>query len=254
MNAERLRQALASRKVVYGTWVQTPSPEVVEMLGWSGWDFVILDLEHGSYGAEGLRHLIRAAETSNAAPFVRVPLSSPHDVGKALDLGAVGIVTPGVTSAAAGASAVRLTRFPPHGSRGASPSTRQLHYSAISFTTLTAEDAAQPLIVLQVEARLATTDLGGILEVDGVGVIFIGPYDLSTSLGLPGQFDHPKVREAITEIVNRAEERNVAVGIWVPDAPSARFWVEHGVRFVTVSNNELMLYGAAAELRRAVDG
>ena len=82
----------------------------------------------------------------------------------------------------------------------------------------------------------------------------IGPYDLSTSLGLPGQFDHPKVREAITEIVNRAEERNVAVGIWVPDAPSARFWVEHGVRFVTVSNNELMLYGAAAELRRAVDG
>ena len=66
MNAERLRQALASRKVVYGTWVQTPSPEVVEMLGWSGWDFVILDLEHGSYGAEGLRHLIRAAETSKS--------------------------------------------------------------------------------------------------------------------------------------------------------------------------------------------
>ena len=254
MNEERLREALASRQVVYGTWVQTPSPEVVEMLGWSGWDFVILDLEHGPYGVETLRHLIRAAETSEATAFVRVPLSSPHDVGKALDLGAAGIVTPGVTSADVGAAAVRLTRFPPHGSRGATPSTRQLHYSAIPFATQTADGARKPLIVLQVEARLATTDLGGILGIDGLDVIFIGPYDLSTSLGLPGQFDHPRVREAISEIVNRAAERNVAVGIWVPDADAAHFWVERGVRFITVSNNELMLFGAASSLRRAVQG
>ena len=254
MNAERLRQALASRKVVYGTWIQTPSPEVVEMLGWSGWDFVILDLEHGPYGVETLPQLIRAAEASEAAPLVRVPLSAPQDVGKALDLGAVGIVSPGVTSADAGTSAVRLTRFPPHGSRGASPSTRQLHYSAVPFPTLTAETAPQPLIVLQVEARLATSDLGSILAIEGLDVIFIGPYDLSTSLGLPGQFDHPTVRQAISEIVTRAAERGIGVGIWVPDAKSARFWVEQGVRFVTVSNNELMLFGAASTLRRDAQG
>jgi len=253
MNPERLREALASRKAVYGTWVQTPSAEVVEIIGWAGWDFVILDLEHGPYGVETLPHLIRAADASGIAPLVRVPASAPHDVGKALDLGAAGIVTPGVTSAAAGESAVRLTRLPPHGSRGATPSTRQLHYSAIPFPTLTAEGAPQPLIVLQIEARLATTDLGSVLGVDGLSVIFIGPYDLSTSLGLPGQFDHPTVRKAITEIVDRAAERNVAVGIWVPDAPSAKFWVEHGVRMITVSNNELMLSGAAAALRRAVE-
>jgi 4-hydroxy-2-oxoheptanedioate aldolase len=215
---------------------------------------VILDLEHGPYGIEVARHLIRAAEAAGAAPFVRVPLSAPHDAGKALDLGAAGIVTPGVTTAEAGASAVRLTRFPPHGSRGATPSTRQLHYSAVPFTTLTAAGAPQPLIVLQVEARLATMDLGGILGIEGLAVIFIGPYDLSTSLGLPGQFDHPTVREAISEIVDRAAERNVAVGIWAPDAPSARFWVERGVRFMTVSNNELMLFGAASTLRREVEG
>jgi 4-hydroxy-2-oxoheptanedioate aldolase len=254
MNAERLREALASRSPVYGTWVQTPSPEVVEIIGWSGWDFIILDLEHGPYGAETLPNLIRAAEAAGTTPLVRVPITAPHDAGRALDLGAAGIVTPGVASAAAGESAVRLTRFPPHGSRGASPSTRQLHYSAIPFPTLTAEGSPQPLIVLQVEARLATTDVGSILGIDGLSVIFIGPYDLSTSLGLPGQFDHPKVREAITEIVDRAAERKVAVGIWVPDAPSAKFWVERGVRFVTVSNNELMLAGAASALRRAVEG
>jgi 4-hydroxy-2-oxoheptanedioate aldolase len=252
MNAERLREALASSTTVYGTWVQTPSPEVVEIIGWSGWDFVILDLEHGPYGAETLPHLIRAAEAAGTAPLVRVPQSAPHDVGKALDLGAAGIVTPGVTSANAGESVVRMTRFPPRGTRGATPSTRQLRYSAIPFPTLTAEGAAQPVMVLQVEARLATTDLGSILGVDGLSVIFIGPYDLSLSLGLPGQFDHPTVREAISEIVARAAERNVAVGIWVPDPPAAKFWVQQGVRFITVSNNELMLAGAAAALRREV--
>jgi len=253
MNPERLRQALAAKQVLYGTWLQTPSPEVVEILGWSGWDFVILDMEHGPYGSEGLPHLIRAAEASQATPFVRVPQSAPQEVGKALDLGAAGIVIPGVTSAEAGAAAVHLTRFPPEGSRGSSPSTRQLHYSGIPFATLTAKDAPQPLVVLQVEARLATSDLSSILAIDGLDVVFIGPYDLSTSLGLPGQFGHPKVREAISEIVNRAGERGVAVGIWVPDAPSAHFWVEHGVRFVTVSNNELMLFKASSDLRRSLE-
>jgi len=252
MKQERLRQALAAKQVLYGTWVQTPSPEVVEILGWSGWDFVILDLEHGPYGPEGLPHLIRAAEASETAPFVRVPLTAPQEVGKALDLGAAGIVIPGVRSADDGAAAVRLTRFPPDGSRGSSPSTRQLHYSAVPFANLTAKDAPQPLMVLQVEARLAMSDLGSILAIKGLDVVFIGPYDLSTSLGLPGQFDHPKVREAISEIVEKAGEHGVAVGIWVPDAPSARFWVDHGVRFVTVSNNELMLFTASSNLRHSL--
>ena len=254
MNRERLRQALGNKEVVFGTWVQTPSAEVVEILGWSGWDFVILDLEHGPYGAEGLPHLIRAAEASGTAPLVRVPLVAPEQAGKALDLNAAGIVTPGVGSAEAAAAAIRLTRFPPHGTRGSSPSTRQLHYSAIPFTSLTAPEAPRPLTVLQVEARLATSDLGSILDVGELDVIFIGPYDLSTSLGLPGQFDHPTVREAISEIVTRAGERGVAVGIWVPDAKAAKFWVAQGVRFVTVSNNELMLFQAGSSLRREVAG
>ena len=251
MKPQLLRTALAQKDVMLGTWVQTPSPEVVEILGWSGWDFVILDLEHGPYGSETLPHLIRAADVSETAPLVRVPLSSPHDVGRALDLGAAGIVWPGVTSAEAASSAVRLTRFPPAGSRGSSPSTRQLHYSGIPFASLMAEAAPQPLVVLQVEARLATSDLGSILDIEGLDVIFIGPYDLSTSLGLPGQFDHPNVREAIGEIVSRAGERGVAVGIWVPDSESAHFWIQNGIRFVTVSNNELMLFTASAALRRS---
>lgn len=253
MNSERLRQALAAHQVVYGTWVQTPSAEVVEMLGWSGWDFVILDLEHGPYGVETLPHLIRAAESCGTTPFVRVPLSAPHDVGKALDIGAAGIVIPGVSSAAEGIAAVRLTRFPPHGSRGSSPSTRQLHYSAVPFSSLTEAEAVRPVVVLQVEARLATADLGSILDIEGLDVIFIGPYDLSTSLGLPGQFDHPKVREAISEIVSRAAERGVAIGIWVPDARSAHAWIDQGIRFMSVSNNELMLFKTSEELRRAVE-
>lgn len=252
MTPQRLREALANREVVFGTWVQTPSPEVVEILGWSGWDFVILDLEHGPYGTETIPHLIRAAEASGTAPLVRVPLEAPELIGKALDLGAAGIVTPGVSSAEKAAEVVRLTRFPPLGTRGASLSTRQLRYSAKPFAGLVAPGAPQPLTVHQVEARLATTDLGSILDVEGIDVIFIGTYDLSTSLGLPGQFEHPIVRAAISDIVNRAAEKGIAVGIWVPDAEAAKFWVTQGVRFVTVANNEVMLFRAASELRRSV--
>ncbi len=252
MTPERLREALASKEVVFGTWVQTPSAEVVEILGWSGWDFVILDLEHGPYGAESLPHLIRAAETSETAALVRVPLEAPEQVGKALDLGAAGIVRPGVRSAQSAREAVSLTRFPPHGTRGASLSTRELHYSARPFSSLTGPDAPRPISVLQVEAQLATSDLGSILGVEGIDVIFIGTYDLSTSLGLPGQFDHPTVRGAISEIVGRAGERGMAVGIWVPDAESAAFWAGQGVRFISVANNELMLFRAASGLRRSL--
>ncbi len=254
MNREALQAAVHGGRAVYGTWVQTPSAEVVEILGWSGWDFVILDLEHGPYGPETLPHLIRAAEAAGTAPLVRVPLSARDWMAKTLDLGGAGIVVPGVTSATEGRSAVSLTRFAPHGVRSASPSTRELHYSALPFATLTGPDARRPLVVLQVEARLATDDLAGLLEVEGLDVVFIGQYDLSTSLGVPGQFDHPKVVDAITEIVQRAAERDVAVGIWVPDAAAARLWAGRGVRFVTVSNNELMLFGAAGSLRRAVEG
>jgi 4-hydroxy-2-oxoheptanedioate aldolase len=236
---------------VIGTWVQTPSPQVVEILGWSGWDFVVLDLEHGPYGAEALGDLIRAAEISETTPFVRVPLEAPEQVGKALDLGAAGIVTPGVTSADAARHAIRLTRFAPHGTRSAALSTRQLHYSGRPFSDLVKPGAPQPLSVLQVEARLATSDLGSILDVEGIDVIFIGTYDLSTSLGHPGEFEHPVVRGAISEIVSRAGERGMAVGLWVPDAESAKFWIREGARFVTVANNELMLFRAASELRRA---
>lgn len=252
MNAEDLRQALAGKKVVVGTWVQSPSPEAVEILGWAGWDFAILDLEHGPFAGETLPNLIRAAEVSGMAALVRVPLEAPEQVATALDLGAAGIVTPGVKSAEAAAEVVRLTRFPPHGSRGASRSTRQLRYSAVPFATLVAPDAPRPLIVHQVEARLATENLDSILDVEGVDVIFIGPYDLSTSLGLPGQFDHPTVKGAISEIVDRAGERGIAVGIWMPDAEGAKFWIAQGVRFVTVSNNELILFEAASSLRRSI--
>src|SRR5258708_8375041 len=143
MTPERLRAALAKKQAVFGTWVQTPSAEVVEILGWAGWDFVILDLEHGPFGAEGLPHLIRASEAAESAALVRVPLAAPEMVVKALDLNAAGIVIPGVTSAEAARRAIHLTRFPPKGRRGATPSTRQLHYSRLPFTTFTAAHPPQ---------------------------------------------------------------------------------------------------------------
>ena len=223
------------------------------MLGWAGFDFVVIDLEHGYFGPESLPNLIRAAEVSGCAALVRVPKEAGEQIGKALDLGSAGIVVPGVTSASKARDLIALTRFAPEGRRGASISTRQLRYGARDFGGLLAErEAAAPLIVLQVEAQLVTGHLDEILALEHLDVLFIGPFDLSASLGVGGRLEDPHVLAAMRDIVARAAAKGVTLGTWMPDAAQARTWLAQGVRFMTVSNNELMFYRAARQIREAL--
>lgn len=249
MRGDQLRSRLAAGAPVLGTWAQTPSPELIEMLGLTGFDFVVLDMEHGYFGAESLPNLIRAAELSGTAALVRVPKEAPEQVSKALDLGAPGVVIPGIGTRQEAAGFIARTRFRPAGERGASLSTRELRYSARTLPELLAS-GVRPLVVLQVEAVLATENLDDILRVEGVDVLFIGPFDLAASLGLPGQLQHPDVLRAIRSICDRARQRGVTVGLWTREPETAGGWIEAGIRFVTVSNNELIFFEAAQRLRR----
>lgn len=249
---DELRRRLRDRQPVFGTWLQTPSPEVVEILGWANFDFVILDLEHGYFGPEAVPHLIRAAEVVSCSALVRVPQEATEHIGKVLDAGAGGVVIPGVTSAAVGQERAALTRYAPLGRRGVSPSTRSLRYSA-SPVPDAGDERAAPLVVLQVEAKLATERLAEIVAIKPLDVIFIGPYDLSASLGLTGQLRHPHVLSAMSEIVAQAAATGLTIGTWMPEAADARAWLDQGVTFITVSNNEMLFYRAARELRQALE-
>lgn len=249
--AAALRARLAAGATVIGTFVSTPSADVVEMLGLAGFDFGVLDLEHGPFGTESLPDLLRAAELRGLAALVRVPQEAGEQVGKALDLGAAGIVVPGILSVAAARRMLALMRYPPHGVRGAHLSTRHLAYSAVPFASHAADPEQRPFAVLQIEAALPAAELDEIASLEGLDVLFIGINDLANSLCLPGQTQHPRVQEVAATISVCARAHGVALGLWTREAASVGGLARRGFAFIAVSNDQLLFYEAVASTVRA---
>jgi 4-hydroxy-2-oxoheptanedioate aldolase len=241
-----LRRRIAAGDRLIGTWVCNPSGDIVEMLGHAGFDFAILDLEHGPFGIDALPGLFRAAEVAGIAPFVRIPAQASDLVAKAIDAGAAGIVVPSIASADEGAAMIALTRYAPKGRRGAHNSTRALAYSALSFNdALANDDAARPIIVLQIEQALPDAGIDAIAALDGLDVLFVGAYDLSLTMGLAGQFDHPEVRDAIDMIVAAGRAQACAIGLWTPQASAVGALEQRGFTFLTIANSETIFFQAA---------
>jgi 4-hydroxy-2-oxoheptanedioate aldolase len=250
-----LRQLLHDGTAVFGTWVNTPAPDLVETLGDVGFDCVVLDLEHGEYGTEGLPGLLRAARAAGCFAAVRTSHVSAREVGAALDAGADAVLAPGVSSAAEAATVVGAAHYPPLGSRGAAPMTRAARYGTQPFAAYRDDIEARVVIGVQIEGPAGLANLDEILATPGLDLAFIGPFDLSQHLGVPGQTDHPQVVAAMTEIAARAAASGIATGTWAPTAAAARPWIDAGVLFVTVSSSTALFTSAAtavlAELRGA---
>jgi 4-hydroxy-2-oxoheptanedioate aldolase len=219
---------------VYGPFCKTGDPAFIEALGYSGFDFVILDMEHGPTNVESLQNLVRAAELSAVLPIVRVKEGAPWVVGAALDVGACGIQAPQITDAAAAEEIVRLAKFAPRGERGVCRFVRSAKYSSQDRFEYFRE-SNDAVVVLQLEGQEAMERLDEILAVDGVDIVFIGPYDLSQSLGVPGETTHPKVLETMRSIVELAVARGLVVGTFVDTVEQAKMWREAGVRYLSYS-------------------
>ncbi len=249
--SQDLRHKLASGTALVGTFVATPSAEIVEMLGLAGFDFCVLDMEHAHFGTETIAHLLRAAELRGMAAIVRIPSSAPEQIGIVLDLGAAGVMIPGVASAEEGARMVALTRYPPAGRRGAHLSTRHLRYSATAFADVVADPRARPFTVLQIESAVDRQGIEAIAGIDGLDVVFVGINDLSQSVGRGGDFDHEDVQSVVREIVAAATARGVALGLWARRPADLGRLSNRGFKFLTVSNNELMFFEAAQTMAQA---
>jgi len=248
-----LRQRLADGPTVLGTWVNTPSPELVETLGDAGFDCVFLDLEHGEYGTDALPQLLRAARAAGCFGFVRTSHVSPHEIGAALDSGAAGVLAPNVSSVDDAAAIVAAAHYPPTGSRGAAPMTRAAGYGVTPFAGYRERVEADVVVGAQIEGPAGLGALDAILDTAHLDLAFIGPFDLSQHLGVPGETSHPSVIAAMEDIARRAQARGIATGTWAPTAQAARPWIEAGVRLVTVASSTALFTGAAmaliAELR-----
>jgi 4-hydroxy-2-oxoheptanedioate aldolase len=195
-----LKARIAARVPLYGAFVPMPSSAVVEMCAHAGFDFVILDREHGAAGTETIEHHVRAADAAGIPSIVRVPGRAPEHALHALDAGANGILMPHVIVPEDASAAVGAAHFPPRGLRGMSTSTRAGRHGLASPAETLARAGRETVVIGQVEDAAALPNVVGIARTPGLDAVFVGPADLSTSLGFPGQPGHPDVVAAVDRI------------------------------------------------------
>ncbi|MGH9719223.1 MAG: HpcH/HpaI aldolase family protein [Bryobacteraceae bacterium] len=249
--ATSLSNALDRRNALAGVFCELPCAEAVEIAGLAGWDFVIIDCEHAPIATPMLPNLVRAAAAAGIAPVIRVAANDPAMIQHALDSGAAGVQVPQIASVEAARDAIAAARFHPLGRRGFNPFVRAADFSALAVPEFL-EQARETALVLQIESAEGIAAADSILALEGIDVVFIGPYDLSQSLGIPGEIMHPRIFEAAARIARSAGERGVAAGVFTKSLDEARAWLAAGVRYLCYSIDTVLLLDAMRAARADV--
>lgn len=232
---------------IYGTFSKTEDPAFVECMGYAGFDYCIIDMEHGPNSIRSIQALVRAAELAGILPIVRIPEGDFNLISAALDVGAAGVQVPQIDSAKSAENAIRHARYAPHGMRGVCRYVRNARYSAELPETYF-KGANEALVVLQMEGIEALKNLDEILSVEGIDVMFVGPYDLSQSLGVTGQPRHPSVVEAVQNIAEKCAEKGIAVGTFVESVDGAEYWRSKGVHYLSYAVDVGIFYSACSNI------
>lgn len=247
----KFKERLKNGEKLFGPFINMNYPAVVEVAGMAGFDFCIIDNEHGEIPVEGTLDMIRACKLAGIPSIVRVYEGNPELIDKALDLGADGVQIPNIGSKEAAEIAVSAAKFAPEGSRGCNRYVRAGKYGSIDKADFFGKANDETAVILQVEGQDGVQALSDILKVKGFDVLFVGPYDLSASLGIPGQVNHPKVIAQMEEIMRQAKEVGVAVGFFCDDVATAVEWKNRGVQYVSFSSDIGQLY---ERFKEAADG
>jgi 2-dehydro-3-deoxyglucarate aldolase/4-hydroxy-2-oxoheptanedioate aldolase len=249
MRKNIVKQALAEGKVQLGTgFGQLRSPEVPRILAAAGFNWAFIDTEHGGFDLETVQDICRVANMVGLSPIVRVADMQYSLVARALDCGAQGIIFPRVESPELLEKAIAWTKFPPLGIRGYGLTPTQTEFEPLSFNQIIEHVNANTMVVFQIETQRALDAREELLSVPGTDAVLIGPADLSISLGVPGEFQHPKMVEAMSAVRESCDRHKVAPGTQTRTPDLARFWKERGMRFLGCSNETGMMLDRAKEL------
>ena len=229
---KKFRNSLQKGKCVYGPFMKTADSMFVESAGIAGFDFAILDMEHGPVSLEHQQGNVRGALVRQIVPIIRVKDANENTIGSALDIGALGIQVPQVTTAKQAKQVVKNSKFYPYGMRGVCRYVRAAEYSSMDKKKYF-EASKDLIIIIQLEGMEAVKNIDEILDVDGVDIIFVGPYDLSQSLGYPGDVSNPLVIEQMKIIVEKARKKGKIVGTFVDDMSMLRLWRDVGVQYLS---------------------
>jgi len=236
-----LKDKLIKRELTIGSWITFGDPAVAEIMARAGFDWLTLDMEHGSLSSDQAQQIIRTIDLCGIPPLVRIMENNPDLIKKYMDMGAHGVIVPLVNSMSDAEKAVNAVKYPPKGTRGVGLARAQ-HYS-LDLESYMNWNQEKSIVIAMIEHIRAVENLESIIGVEGIDGVFIGPYDLSGSLGHPGQFEHPAVHEAMEEIYRKAKESGCLIGqhIVKPDPQGVFEAIDRGVQFIGFSDDFLYL-------------
>lgn len=241
------REMLATKDhTPIGAFVKIPSAETIEILALAGYDFIVIDGEHAPLSVRDIDTMMVVARLMDMPPLVRIADHGYGDVQRILDAGAAGILVPHVSTREAAEQVIRQMMHPPHGTRGAGGGMRQAGFGLSAEWRDRYGNLDDVMRIPMIEEKLAVDNIEDILKVDGLSAIFIGPGDLSMSMGLKPS--DPQVQEAVQTAFKAAKAAGVLVSHITGDAAGAKRLVEQGYDFIMVSNDISLLGGAASKL------
>lgn len=255
MTIKRIRELLKEGKATIGTWLQLPSPDVAELMAKAGYDWVAVDMEHGSFGPGSLPNIFRAIECGGAAPFARLPEATKAWIKAALEAGAQGLIFPMIESGEQLERAIDLATYPGDDfwRQGSSaPEYRGVGFCRANtfgkdFAIYKKDMAPNIFLVAQIEHIRAVENLDAILSNKRLDAIMVGPYDLSGSMGLTGNFEHPRFKEAMATIAMACKKYGARMGLHVvqPDPKALEREIAAGCQFVAYGIDSVFLWQAA---------
>lgn len=237
----KLKEKLISGQLTIGSWISIGSPIIAEILAKAGFDWLVIDLEHSVITIEQAGDLIRVIDLAGSAPLVRLTNNDPNQIKRVMDAGAHGIIVPMVNTARDAEVAVAATRYSPKGNRGVGLARAQGYGD--SFQDYLAWQQDGPIVIIQIEHKAALGRLDQIFAVPGVDGFIIGPYDLSCSMGIPGEFDNPEFIAAIETIKEAGKRANRPGGLHIvePDTGHLENLISEGYLFIAYSVDIRML-------------
>jgi 4-hydroxy-2-oxoheptanedioate aldolase len=245
------RDRILRGETLFGCWAGLGSPLAAELLGRAGFDWLVIDLEHGAATESELLAHLNAIEVTGTAALVRPQSGERLRIGRALDLGASGVVIPRLDSTSEVTEAVGYLRYPPEGVRGVALLTRGARLGSVGHAQV-GEVSRDIVGIVQIESPGALRDADAIAAIDGVDVLFVGPADLSHSLGVPGQFGHATYHDALRKVVAACRAHGKAAGILLYDHASFGPHLDLGFTFVGLgADAAYVVSGAAAALAAA---
>jgi len=241
MRPGSLKQKINNGETTIGSWITLGHPAIAEIMLRAGYDWLVVDLEHSTISIEQAGELIRTIDLGGSAPLVRITSNSPDQVKRVMDAGAHGIIVPMVNSAQDARNAVAATRYAPQGNRGVGLARAQGYGPKFSEYLEWQKESA--IVIVQIEHKDAISNLEEILAVPGVDGFIIGPYDLSCSMGIPGEFEKSEFKDAMGRILNIGLAMGCPAGLHIvePDVSRLEQAISEGYRFIAYSVDVRML-------------